>query len=70
MRQQMQQLTQRQRQREQQLGGRSANEQVEVPEDEASRRAAYRQQVIDAMREGTLDVYQDEIRSYYESLLQ
>jgi hypothetical protein len=69
MRQQMQQLTQRQRQ--QQNNGRSnSTERVEVPEDGDASRAQYRERVIDAMRDDTLEQYEQEIRRYYESLLQ
>jgi hypothetical protein len=40
-----------------------------VPEQGEQDRAAYRQRVMDAMREGGLQSYDEAIRSYYESLM-
>jgi hypothetical protein len=69
-RQTMQQLTQRQRQRERAQSGRRPEERVEVPEDGESSRAEFRRRVIEAMREEGLDAYEDEIRQYYDRLLE
>lgn len=70
MRQQMQQMTQQQRQQQRQgQQGRSSTDRVPVPEEGASDRRAYRDRVVDAMREGGLEAYDDEIREYYETLL-
>lgn len=69
MRQQMQQMSQQQRQQEQQNGQRNNDNDVEVPEEAARGRQDYRERVIDAMRDDSLDAYEDEIRAYYESLL-
>ena len=70
MRQQLQQMSMQERQRQEQRGGRSdRDEEVEVPEESARGRQDYRERVIDAMRDDTLEAYDDEIRAYYESLL-
>ncbi len=80
MRQQMQQMmAQRRRQQQGRRGqqgqqgenGRDVNtDRVEIPDEGANGRARYRRQVMDAMREGSLDSYDDQIRSYYESLVE
>jgi hypothetical protein len=70
MRQQMQQMTQQQRQRDQRNGRESPDNEVEVPEDGRSDREGFRQHVIESMREDSLEAYEDEIRQYYESLLE
>ncbi len=68
LRQQLGQMTGRQRQQDQARSG-SQRERVEVPEQGEQDRAAYRQRVMDAMREGGLQSYDEAIRSYYESLM-
>ena len=71
LRQQMQSMTGKQRQKQQGEGGRQAsNEKVEVPKQGETGGEAYRKRLLDAMREGGLDDYGDAIRSYYESLMQ
>lgn len=70
MRQQMQQMTQQQRQRDQRNGRENPENEVEVPEDGRSDREGFRQHVIESMREDSLEAYEDEIRQYYESLLE
>lgn len=71
MRQQMRQLTQRQRQREQREGGRqNPDQRVDVPEDGESGRVEFRRRVIESMRDESLDAYEQEIRQYYERLLE
>ena len=71
MREQMQQLTQRQRQREQRRSGaqRSA-EDVEIPAEGRSNRGDFRRRVIESMREASIESYEQEIRQYYERLLE
>lgn len=70
-REQMQQLTQRQRQREQrQSQGRRPEQEVEVPEDGESGRADFRRRVVESMRDDALEAYDEEIRRYYERLLE
>ncbi len=70
MRQQMQQMTQQQRQRDQRNGRENPEQEVEVPEDGRTDREGFRQHVIESMREDSLEAYEDEIRQYYESLLE
>jgi hypothetical protein len=70
MREQMRQMTQQQRQREQRNGRRNPDEEVELPEDASSTRDGFRRHVIESMREDSLEDYRDEIRRYYESLLE
>ena len=71
LRQQMQSMTGKQRQKQQGEGGRQAStEKVEVPKQGETGGEAYRKRLLDAMREGGLDDYGDAIRSYYESLMQ
>mgnify|MGYP002619932826 CR=1 FL=1 len=71
LRQELQQSMARRRERqERESGGRTREERVEIPEDAAAGRAGYRRQVMDAMREGGLEGYDDVIRRYYESLMQ
>ncbi len=71
LRQQMQSMTGKQRQKQQGEGGRQvSNEKVEVPKQGETGGEAYRKRLLDAMREGGLDDYGDAIRSYYESLMQ
>ena len=70
MREQMRQMTQQQRQRDQRNGRRNPDEAVEIPEDASAGREGFRQAVIEAMRDDSLEDYQEEIRSYYESLLE
>jgi hypothetical protein len=71
LRQQMQQMTRQQRQRDQQQNnGRQNNqERVEIPEDQEANRQDYRQQVQEAMREGGIESFRDELRRYYETLV-
>lgn len=68
MRQQLQQMMQQQR-RQQQQQGRQNNERVEIPEESEANRARFRQQVLDGMREGGLESYDEQLRYYYESLV-
>ena len=70
MREQMRQMTQQQRQRDQRNGRRNPDEDVEIPEDASSTRDGFRRHVIESMREDSLEDYRDEIRRYYESLLE
>ena len=70
MREQMRQMTQQQRQRDQRNGRQNPDEDVEIPEDASSTRDGFRRHVIESMREDSLEDYQDEIRRYYESLLE
>ena len=70
-RQQIQQQMARQRaaQQQRQRGrGRTQNDQVEIPQEQA-RDLSQRQQIMDAMREGALEAWQDPVRQYYESLV-
>ncbi len=71
LRQQMQQMTRQQRQRQQQGNNGRANsqERVEIPEDQEASRQDYRQQVQEAMREGGIESFRDELRRYYETLV-
>jgi len=70
MRQQMQQMTQRERQRQQRQNGRNPDqERVEIPEEADGARRQYREDIQDAMREGALESYEDQIQRYYESLV-
>lgn len=74
LRQQMQQRMAQRRQQQQANrrgeSGRDSNlDQVEIPgQDEGGNR--YREEVVEAMREGSLEAYDDEIRRYYESLVE
>lgn len=74
MREQLQQqMAQRrqQAQREAQRSGRGSMRQDEVDvSGDADRDLLRRQQIMDAMREGSLDAWDDPIRQYYESLVQ
>ncbi|MFT4703888.1 MAG: hypothetical protein ACI81R_001583 [Bradymonadia bacterium] len=69
LRQRMQQMTMQQRQRQSRQEGRNNTERVEVPEEGESSRRGYRDQVIEAMRDGSLEAYDEQIREYYETLL-
>lgn len=70
MRQQMQQMTQRERQRQQrQSGQNNDDERVEIPEEGEGGRRQYREEIQEAMREGTLESYEEQIQRYYESLV-
>lgn len=71
MRQQLQQQMARQRaaQQQRQRGrGRTQNRDVEIPQEQ-TRDLRQREQILDAMREGSLEQWQDPIRQYYESLV-
>lgn len=74
MREQLQQqMAQRrqQAQREAQRSGRGSMKQDEVDvSGDADRDLLRRQQIMEAMREGSLDAWDDPIRQYYESLVQ
>lgn len=72
MRQEMQQRMARQRasqqQRQRGRGGRPQSDRVEIPQEQV-RDLRQRDQIMDAMREGSLEQWQDPIRQYYESLV-
>jgi len=70
MRQQLQQMTQRQRRQDQQQSQGSPRDRVDIPGEGEGGRRAFRDDVVDAMREGGLDSWDDEIRRYYETLLE
>jgi hypothetical protein len=44
-------------------------ERVEIPEEADGARRQYREDIQDAMREGALESYEDQIQRYYESLV-
>ncbi len=68
---QMRQLTQRQRQREQRNSpGRRPDDEVDVSGEGESGRADFRRRVVESMRDDSIEAYQEEIRRYYESLLE
>ena len=69
MRQNLQQRTQQQRMRERMQRGPTSQEEVEIPNGQQDR-VRFRQEVIDAMREDHLESYDEEIRAYYESLVE
>jgi len=69
-RQEMQQMMQQQRQQQRQQQGRNSEDRVEIPGEGDSGRANFRQDVVDAMREGGVESYTEELRRYYDSLLQ
>lgn len=75
LRQQMQQRMAQRRQQQQQANRRGENgrdvnrDQVEIPE-QAEGGNRYREEVVEAMREGSLEAYDAEIRRYYESLVE
>ncbi len=69
MRRNLQQMAQQQR-RSAQSGRPQSQERVEIPGEGEGGRAGFREQVMDASREGTLENYRDAVRRYYESLLQ
>ncbi|MEZ4459586.1 MAG: DUF4175 family protein [bacterium] len=50
--------------------GRTTQEKVEIPEQEDRAKETYRDDVMKNMREGRLENYDDEIRRYYESLME
>ena len=50
--------------------GRTSQEKVEIPEQEDRAKETYRDDVMKNMREGRLENYDDEIRRYYESLME
>lgn len=73
MRQQLQQRMaqsrqQMQRQAQQSGRGRMKEDRVDVTQ-EGDRDLRHRQQIMEAMREGTLEAWDDPIRQYYESLV-
>lgn len=68
MRRNLQQMAQQQRRSGQSRPG--SQERVEIPDEGEGGRAGFRDQVVDAMREGTLDGYRDAVRRYYESLVE
>lgn len=71
VRQQLQQQVARQRQAQQQRNrgrGRTETDRVEIPQEQ-DRDLRQREQIMDAMREGSLEQWQDPIRQYYESLV-
>lgn len=72
LRQQLQQqMSSRREQQERRQGGRrnNAQEDVEVP-DEADQRTGRREQIMEAMREGGLQSYEEQLEEYYERLVQ
>ena len=70
MRENLQQQTQQQRMRERMQRGSSSQEEVAIPEEGQRDRVRFRQEVIDAMREDHLESNDNEIRAYYESLVE
>jgi hypothetical protein len=72
LRQQMQQMTRQQRQQQQRQSGNGrpgSQERVEIPEDQEGARQDYRRQVQEAMREGGLESFQEQLQRYYETLV-
>lgn len=69
MRQQLQQMMQRQRQQRGSEGRQQSRHDVEIPQESEAARQQWRQQVLDGMREGGLDTYEEQLRWYYESLV-
>lgn len=71
LRQQLQQQmsSRRQQQQRREGRGRTSERNVEVPE-EGDQRTERREQIMEAMREGSLPGYEDQLREYYERLVQ
>jgi hypothetical protein len=69
LRQEIHQMVARQRMG-QQAQTRMNRERVEIPTQPDETPEAFRQELLDAMRESRLEAYDDEIRSYYERLIQ
>ncbi len=72
MRQQLQQSMRSSRQQQQGQGGAGggrSNERVEIPEESEGARQDFRQRVLDGMREGGLESWEEQLRYYYESLV-
>ena len=69
MRQQMHQMVARERMGQRSQGAMS-RENVEIPEEPDETPAEFRRDILDAMREDSLEAYRDAIREYYEALVE
>lgn len=71
LRQQLRQMLQQQRMQQQREGGQGSlnREDVAIPDADRSAPRAFREDLMDAMKEGGLESYQDELKQYYESLV-
>ena len=50
--------------------GNMSVERVEIPEEAEETPAEFREDILDAMREESLQSYEEAIRRYYESLVE
>ncbi len=59
--------------KEEKMGGqgkkRVSNEKVEIPDKDRRAPKEFREDIMDAMKEGGIDQYEDELQQYYESLV-
>jgi hypothetical protein len=69
LKEQLKQALQKQRMGEGEGGKRVSNEPVKIPGRDDTAPKEFRQDIMDAMKEGGLDDYSEELKRYYESLV-